>query len=122
MTTYQALSLPMPQEEDVEAIEWEIESEYLAVSKDGRKTARITRNQLDTCNGSSCYSICREGLATEGVQSSCLSLFFCENLVQAMMVCDVKPDTVPIKERAVSLRYGIWLITAATADYALTES
>ena len=39
-----------------------------------------------------------------------------------MMVCDVKPVTLPIKERAVSLRYGICLITAASADYTLTES
>ena len=122
MTTYQALPLPMPQVDDVEAIQWEIESEYLAVSEDGRETALISRNQLDMCIGSSRYSICHEGLATEGVQSSCLSLLFFGNLVQAMKVCDVKPVTLPIKERAVSLRYGIWLITAASADYTLTES
>ena len=42
--------------------------------------------------------------------------------MQAMKVCDVKPVTLPIKKRAVSLRYGIWLITAASADYTLTES
>ena len=122
MTTYQALPLPMPQVDDVEAVQWEIESEYLAVSEDGRETALISRNQLDMCIGSSRYSICHEGLATEGVQSSCLSLLFFGNLVQAMKVCDVKPVTLPIKERAVSLRYGIWLITAASADYTLTES
>ena len=122
MTTYQALPLPMPQLDDVEAVQWEIESEYLEVSEDSRETSLISRNQLDMCIGSSRYSICLEGLAREGVQSSCLSLLFFGNLVQAMKVCDVKPVTLPIKERAVSFRYGIWLITAASAGYTLTES
>ena len=117
MTTYQDLPFPMPQVDDVEAIQWEIESEYLAVSEEGRETALIFKNQLDMCIGSSRYSICHDGLATEGGQSSCLCLLFLGNLVQAMKVCDVKPVTLPIKERVVSLRYGIWLITAASADY-----
>ena len=56
------------------------------------------------------------------IQSSCLCLLFFGTLVQAMKVCDVNPVTLPIKERAVSRRYGIWLITAASADYSLTES
>ena len=56
------------------------------------------------------------------IQSSCLCLLFFGTLVQAMKVCDVNPVTLPIKERAVSRRYGIWLITAASADYSVTES
>ena len=122
MTTYQAIPLPMPQVDDVEALQCEVESDFLAVSEDGRETALISRAQMDLCIGSSRYSICHEGLATEGVQSSCLSLLFFGNLVQAMKVCDVRPVTLPIKERAVNLKYGIWLITAASADYTLTES
>ena len=86
MTTYQALPFPIPQMDDVEAIQWEIESEYMAVSEDGRELALISRNQLDMCIGSSRYSICHEGLATEGVQPSCVSLLFFGNLVQAMKV------------------------------------
>ena len=78
MTTYQAIPLPMPQVDDIEALQWEVESDFLAVSEDGRETALISRAQMDLCIGSSRYSICHEGLATEGVQSSCLSLFFLE--------------------------------------------
>ena len=122
LTTYQAQPLPMLQPDDVDAIQWEIEAEYLAVSEDGRETALITRRHMENCIGSSKYSICHEGLATEGVQSSCLSLLFFGNLIQAMKVCDMKPVTLPTKEQAVSLRYGIWLILSATADYTLTES
>ena len=122
MTTYQALPLPMPQIDDADAIMWEIEADYLAVSEDGRETALITSAQMDSCVGASQYSICHEGLATEGVQSSCLSLLFFGNLVQAMKVCNVKPVVLPTKERAISLRYGIWLIMSASPDYTLTES
>ena len=43
-TTYQALPLPMPQLDDVDAIMWEIEAEYLADSED----ALITWGQMDS--------------------------------------------------------------------------
>ena len=104
LTTYQALPLPIPQPDDVDAIQWEIEAEYLAVSEDGRETALITRRQIENSIGSLKYSICHEGLATEGVQFSCLSLLFFGNLTQAMKVCNMKPVTLPTKEQAVSLR------------------
>ena len=122
MTIYQAIPLPMPQIDDVDAIQWDIEADFLAVSEDGRETALVTHRQLEQCIGSSRYSICHEGLATEGLQSSCLALLFFGNLVQAMKVCDVKVIQLPIKERAINLRYGIWLILSATDDYVLSES
>ena len=122
MTTYQAIPLPVPQVDEVDALQWVIEADYLAVFEDGRETAVITRRQMNNCIGLSKYSICHEGLATEGVSSSCLSLLFFGNLFQAMKVCDVKSATIPIKEQAISLRYGIWLIISASADYTLTES
>ena len=122
MTIYQAIPLPMPQIDEVDALQWDILAEYLAVSEDGRETAQITHRQLENCIGSAKYSICYEGIATEGVQSSCLSLLFFGNLIQAMKVCDVKPIVLPVTEQATNLRYGIWLIMSASADYTLTES
>ena len=56
----------MPQLDDAHAIRWEIEADYFAVSEEGRETALITSTQMDSCIGSSQYSICHEGLATEG--------------------------------------------------------
>ena len=122
LTTYQAIPLPTPQPDDVDAIEWEKDAEYLAVSEDGRETALITRRPMENCIGSSKYSTCHEGLATEGVQFSWLCLLFYGNLIQAMKVCDMKAVTQPTKKQAISLRYGIWLILAATTHYTLTES
>ena len=43
MTTYQAIPLTLPQVYDVEALQWEVESDFLAVSEDGRETALISR-------------------------------------------------------------------------------
>ena len=48
--------------------------------------------------------------------------FFFGNLVQARKVCDVEPVIFPTKERAISLRNGIWLIMSASPDNNLTES
>ena len=39
-----------------------------------------------------------------------------------MKVCDFIPYKLPVVERAVHLRFGIWLILSATADFELRES
>ena len=119
ITIYQAIPLPMPQIDEVDALQWDIQAEYLAVSEDGRE---ITHRQLENCIGSAKYRICHEGIATEGVQSSCLSLLFFGNLIRAMKVCDVKPIVLPVTDQVINLRYGIWLIMSASTDYTLTES
>ena len=88
LTTYEAIPLPMPQHDDDMAMIWDTHADFLAVSEDGRETASVSRQQLDQCIGSSRYSICQQGFATEGSGSSCLSLLFFGNLVQAMKVCE----------------------------------
>ena len=122
LTTYEAIPLPMPQHDDDMAMIWDTHADFLAVSEDGRETASVSRQQLDQCIGSSRYSICQQGFATEGSGSSCLSLLFFGNLVQAMKVCDLIPYQLPIIERAINLKFGIWLILSAEADFELRES
>ena len=39
-----------------------------------------------------------------------------------MKICDLIPYKLPVVERAVNLRFGIWLILSATADFVLRES
>ena len=77
---------------------------------------------MTRCIGSSKYSVCHHGLATEGLWSSCLSLLFFGNLVQAMKISDLKPYPLPVSERAVNLKFGIWLILLASSDFELRES
>ena len=80
MTIYQAIPIPMPQPDEDIALLWDIESEYLAVSADARETALLSHRDIGHCIGSARYSICRQGIATEGLYSSCLSLFSLEIL------------------------------------------
>ena len=101
---------------------WDLEADYLAVSEDGRETALVSRLDLTRCIGSSRYSICHHGLSTEGLWSSCLSLLFFGNFVQALKVCDLKQYPLPMTERAVNLKFGIWLILSSTSDFELRES
>ena len=122
MTIYEANPLPMPQPENTSALIWEPGSRYFAVSENKRETALVTESQVKNCIGSAQYSICHQGLATEGLTSSCLSLLFFGNLIQAMKVCDLVPYQLPVVERAVNLKFGIWLILSATSDFELRES
>ena len=121
-TVYESIPLPMPQHDSPgTAIMWDLSAPYLAVSDDGRQTATLSSTQLTQCIGSSRYSICHAGLATAERDSSCLSLLFFENLLNAMKFCTVKPLILPPKARATNLKYGIWLIERATDDYRLHE-
>ena len=100
---------------------WDLSAPFLAVSDDGRQTATVSSSQLPQCIGSSRYSICHEGLATAEPDSSCLSMLFFENLLHAMNSCSVKPHVLPIKARALNIKYGKWLIERATDDFRMHE-
>ena len=108
-------------EEEI-AIKWKVESDYFAVSEDLRETSLVTRNQLDKCIGSSKYRICHETFATENIYSSCLSTLYFGNIKDALEVCDTEPFPPPLKEKATNKGYGIWLITAARANFEFKET
>ena len=114
MTFYEAIPIPMPQEDSSDAMIRDLDAEFLAVSEDGRETAIVSSRYLTRCIGSATYGICHQGLSTEGLWSSCLSLLFSGNRVQAMKLCDLKLYTLPLSERAVNLKYGTWLILSAS--------
>ena len=77
----------------------------------------MTRDQLDKCIESSKYRICHETLATENIFSSCLSTLFFGKILDALEVCDTEPFPLPLKEKATNVGYGIWLNTAARANF-----
>ena len=105
MNLYEAILIPMPQADAEDAIIWDLEADFLAVSEDGRDTALVSSSDLTRCIGSTRYSICHHGLATEGPWSSCLTLLFFCNLVEAMKFCDFRPYAVPVPERAIILKF-----------------
>ena len=75
MTLYEAIPIPMQESDAEDAMIWDLEADYLAVSEDGRETALVSRLDMTRCIGSSEYSICHHGLATKGLWSSYLSLY-----------------------------------------------
>ena len=119
-TVYQAIVLPQPQRDEDMAVKWTMEAEYLAVSENVMETSLVTRDQVDNYIGSSKYRICQETLATESKDSSCLSTFCFGNIMDALEVCDTV--RVSLKVKATNLRYGIWLITPAQANFEIKEN
>ena len=80
LNTHEAIPIPMPQLDDSDVMIWSLEADFLAVYEDARETASGTRHDLASCIWSSRYSMCQQGLATESLRSSCLSLLFFGNL------------------------------------------
>ena len=120
MTLYEAIPIPMPHSDAEDAMIWDQEADYLAISEDGRETALVSRLDMTHCIGTSKYSICHHGLATEGLRSSCLSI---SSLVTWFKeICDLKPCPLLVSERVVNLKFGIWLILSASSDFELRES
>ena len=57
---YRANVIPMPQKDSVDALQWVIEGEYLAISEGQMKTKVLTKTQYDNCHGSPRYRIMRQ--------------------------------------------------------------
>ena len=121
-TVYKAIVVPMPQLETEYAIQWTVETEYIAISEDLRETALVTRDQLGKCIGSNKYKICHETMATETSDASCLAVLYFGNVMDAIEVCDTEAVTLPLKEKATNLGYGIWLITSTSSNFKFRES
>ena len=52
---YRANVIPMPQKDSVDALQWVIEGEYLAISEGQMETTVLTKAQYDNCLGSPRY-------------------------------------------------------------------
>ena len=120
-TLYKAIVVPMPQLEKEYAIQWTLETEYIAIYEDLRETALVKRDQLRKCIGSNNYKICHESMATETPDASCLAVLYFGNVMDAIEVCDTEAVTLPPKEKAMNLGYGIWLITSTSPKFKFRE-
>ena len=121
-TVYKAIVAPMPQLEKEYAIRWTTETVYIAISEDLRGTALVSQDQLAKCIASNKYKICHETMATETSDASCLAVLYFGSVMDAIDVCDTEAVTLPLKEKATNLGYGIWLITSASPNFKFRES
>ena len=109
----------MPLPEDIVALRWKTEADYLAISEDGTKTAPITTEQLSKWMGSSRYQICHENIVTETTHASCLATLFRKWTFEGLGVCHTEKVYLPARYQAENPRFGVWLITSATDAYTL---
>ena len=118
---YRANVIPMPQKDSVDALQWVIEGEYLAISEGQMETTVLTKAQYDNCLGSPRYRICHETMETHLGFSSCLASLKFDDAITALKICDTEKVVLPNPERAQNLEYGIWLLTSASSDFTLSE-
>ena len=116
-TFYKAIVVLLPQMDEIMAIEGNVEAEYLALSEKLMKTSLVATDKLDKCIGFSKYRIYHKTQATENKDSSCLATLYFGNIMAAQEKCETVPVPLPLKVKATSLGYGIWLITSAQAGF-----
>ena len=118
---YCAKVIPMPQKDNVDALQRVIEGEYLAVSEGQMETTVLTRSQYGYCLGSPRYRICPETMETHLGFSSCLATLKFHNAITVLKVCDTIKVLLPNPERAQNLGYGIWLLISASSGFTFIE-
>ena len=96
----------MPQKDSVDALQWVIEGEYLAISEGQMETTVLTRSQYDNCLGSPRYRNCHEAMETHLGFSSCLATLKFHLAITALKVCDTEKVVLPNPEQAQNLEYG----------------
>ena len=116
---YRANVIPMPQKDSVDALQWVIEGEYLAISGQ-METTVLTRSQYDNCLESPRYRICHETMENHRGFSCCLATLKFHHAITAIKVCDTE-KVVLTDPGAQNLGYGIWLLTSASSDFTLSE-
>ena len=75
-SVYRGHTILMPQPEEIVALRWKTEADYLAISEDGTKTAPVTTEQLAKCIGSSRYQIATKTLPQKQHMPHVLQHFF----------------------------------------------
>ena len=118
---YKAVTVPMPQPDPKEGIQWSVEGQYFAISEDSMESTVLTKEQFDNCLGSSTYRICHQTMEAHLSQSSCLATLFFHSAVTALTVCKTEKVLLPSPEKARNLGYGIWLLTSASDSFTLRE-
>ena len=111
----------MPQPDPRMAIKWVIEAPYLAISELKEDTITLTKDQYESCLGSTDYRICHQTLASYKNNPSCLATLRLGTSLRATETCDTEVIYLPTKVQASNLGYGIWLLLSATDNYDITE-
>ena len=117
LDVYQAITLPMPNDDGKTATRWRPEAPLLAISRSHKESAMLQWHQLDQCVGTASMSICARGFATTRARDACLTTLFYHGQDAAVAACPIETVTLPQTEQAVNVGQGRWLITSQTANF-----
>ncbi len=87
-------------EEGSSARQYQIESEYIAVSDNRRYTAPITKEELNVRVGSQNYAVCLKHFAIYLNPTSRIAHLRMENDNEALTLCKIKNVKLPYPEQA----------------------
>ena len=106
LDVYQAITLPMPNDDGKTATRWRPEAPLLAISRSHKESAMLQWHQLDQCVGTASMSICARGFATTRARDACLTTLFYHGQDAAVAACPIETVTLPQTEQAVNVADG----------------
>ena len=118
LNLYRAITIPMPTKDaDGHASQYETEADYIAIAESTRRIALLSQNEIDSCIGSSSFSVCTNGFSLETAEDTCLGALLIGNQFAAQQNCNINTVKLPVKEKAKNLGNGKWLITSASDKF-----
>ena len=117
LDVYEAITLPMPNDDGTTATRWRLEAPLIAISRSHKESAILDWRQLDQCVGTDKISICARGFATTRARDACLTTLYYHGPEAAVAACPIDTITLPQTEQATNLGHGRWLLTSQSADY-----
>ena len=119
MNVYEAIPLPMPDDDSPSATLWSPEDRFLAVTQLRTENAIISAEQLALCIGPKDAAVCQRGFATTRNRDSCLASLFFHGADSALTSCTIRSVPLPRVEHAQSVGHGRWLITRQSPHFTL---
>ena len=118
LNLYRAITIPMPTNDtDGYASQYKTEADYIAIAESTRRIALLSQPEIDSCIGSSSFSVCTNGFSLETAEDTCLGALLIGNQFAALQNCNINTVKLPVKEKAKNLGNGKWLITSASEKF-----
>ena len=104
LNLYRAITIAMPTNDtDGYASQYETEADYIAIAESTRRIALLSQLEIDSCIGSSSFSVCTNGFSLETAEDTCIGALLIGNQFAALQNCNINTVKLPVKEKAKSL-------------------
>ena len=99
------------------ASQYETEVDYIAIAESTRGIALLSQPEIDSCFGSSSFSVCTNGFFLGTGEDTCFGALLIGNQFAALQNYNINTVKLPVKEKAKNLGNGKWLITSASDKF-----